>query len=476
VRRSAYRTVRQGAGAPALAALSVVAPVPDIAYAAVALGHVNVAVEPDGAARFAHPVAQVGAAYHPALAVQAARVYLGHAPEEVRLELGHGLWIGPVDVPTDASMRTVVRYYGPDGTFPQHSFSDLIHGEIPADALRGRIVLVGVKAHGLSDRFRSAFTPRLSGTERTATVIANLLRGEGLVRRAGFWLWDLALALSGGLLLVLLARRLSAYALTALAIAVLGAVFAIDYLALVHAGAWLSVTLPGTVISAIGAALVLAHHLHQSRLARAIRGAFGRYLHPELVRSLIATGFASAPGSREASVLFADLAGFTSMAEEMSPEQVVGVLNEYFSAVTAPIEDHHGLVTQYQGDALLAVFNVPFEHPDHAAEAVRAAREILAVVRTRRFGGRQLAVRIGINTGPVVAGSVGSPSHLTYTVHGDAVNLAARLEVLNKEHGTALLIAGSTASRLGEGFDCTPVGTLPIRGKREAVSVYRVEP
>jgi adenylate cyclase len=478
VRASAYRTIHRGKIPEPelpLAAQGMRAPVPEIARRAAALGHVNVLLAADGAERFAYPVARVGEAYYPSLAVQAARVYLGYAPEEVRLEFGRGLRLGARDIPTDPAMRTVVNYYGPEGTFPAQSFTDLVRGRVSPATLRGRIVLIGADAAGISDRFSSPFSPTLNGAERIATVIENLLHDDVVVRRPILWAIDLGIAVAGVLLLALVAHSLSAYALVGAALALLALVFAGDYLALVHAGVWLDFTLPATVLVLTYAAIAIAHYLHQVRLERTIRRAFGRYLHPQLVHSLIATGFESQPGARIATILFTDVAGFTAMAERMTPEQVVRVLNEYFTAITAPIESHGGMITQYQGDALLAVFNVPFENSQHAANAVRAALEILATVRRRTFGdGVRLHTRIGINTGEVVAGSVGSESHVTYTVHGDAVNLAARLEALNKEHGTSLLLSESTVKQLDDTFRCARIGELPIRGKEQSVVVYRV--
>jgi adenylate cyclase len=474
VRVSAYRAIRHDDAQPALSAQAVRAPVDVIARSAAALGHVNVVLARDGSARYADPVARIGDAYYPSLAVQAARLFLGYAPEEVRVDLGRGLRIGPHRIPTDDAMRAVVDYYGPNGTFPSYSFVDLMRGRLAPEALRGHIVVVGADAAGISDRFPSPFSATLRGSERVATVTDNLLHGDVVVRRPLFWGLDLGMALLGALLLGVLARSLSPYALVGLALALLGVLFTIDYLALARARLWLNLTLPAVVLGATYGAIALAHYLHQLSLTRTIHRAFGRYLHPQLVHSLIATGFESEPGARVATVLFTDVAGFTAMAERMAPGQVVHVLNEYFSAITEPIERHGGLITQYQGDAVLAVFNVPFANADHAAEAVRAALEILAIVGERQFGGVHMATRIGINTGEVVAGSVGSESHVTYTVHGDAVNLAARLETLNKEHGTSLLVSETTAARLGEGFRCERIGELAIRGKHKPVVVYCV--
>ena len=203
--------------------------------------------------------------------------------------------------------------------------------------------------------------------------------------------------------------------------------------------------------------------------------AFQRYLPVELVRTLIKKGIESKPEARLATILFTDIEGFTNLVETLTPERTVTLLNEYFSAVTRPIEKYGGVITQFQGDAILSVFNVPSEDPDHAANAVRAALEIYDVVTTRKFAGDiSLRSRVGINTGEVVAGSVGSENRVNYTVHGDAVNIAARLEVLNKEFGTRVLVSQATVDLIGDGFAPERIGEIEIRGKKETVTVYQL--
>ncbi len=153
----------------------------------------------------------------------------------------------------------------------------------------------------------------------------------------------------------------------------------------------------------------------------------------------------------------------------------MSLLNEYFSRVVEIVERHGGVVTQFQGDALLVVYNVPIEDPAHAANAVRTALEIESAINHRRFGdGVEFITRVGVNTGLVVAGPVGAENRLIYTVHGDAVNLAARLEALNKEHGTYILVAESTRQLAGSGFAFTAIGEVSVRGRSEPVRVYTV--
>ena len=173
-------------------------------------------------------------------------------------------------------------------------------------------------------------------------------------------------------------------------------------------------------------------------------------------------------------MLFSDIVGFTSLTETLGAEGIVPLLNAYFEAMVEILEHYRGVVTQFQGDAILATFNVPVADPEHAANALRAATEMQARVHSREFAGQRIASRIGVNTGPVVAGAVGAKGRLSYTVHGDAVNLAARLEALNKELGTTILVSRATAMRV-EGFDLRPIGEVAVRGQSERVAVYTLD-
>ncbi|MFQ6022923.1 MAG: adenylate/guanylate cyclase domain-containing protein [Acidiferrobacterales bacterium] len=177
---------------------------------------------------------------------------------------------------------------------------------------------------------------------------------------------------------------------------------------------------------------------------------------------------------RQATILFTDIEGFTTISESLSPEQLIGTLNEYFAVVVEPIERYNGVVNQFQGDAILASFNLPEAHPDHAANALRAAIEIQTALENRTFGdGITLKSRIGINSGTVVGGLVGTGNRLGYTVHGDDVNLAARLEQLNKEYGTRLLVSETTAELAGwDRFPFKRIGEVQVRGRKTPTTIY----
>ena len=210
-----------------------------------------------------------------------------------------------------------------------------------------------------------------------------------------------------------------------------------------------------------------------------VRSLFGKYIPESIAEQMLKEDGALKPQTTEATIFFVDLAGFTAMSERLNPQEIVEVLNDYFSKIVSIIEGHNGVITQFQGDAVLAIFNVPIEDAFHALNAINTAREIIDVVAQNTFCGHQLSCRIGITTGDVVAGNVGAKDRLNYTVHGDIVNLAARLEQLNKEYSTNVLIAASTVENVQNlkpakfsslYFD--EIGNISVRGKEEQVIVY----
>ena len=204
-----------------------------------------------------------------------------------------------------------------------------------------------------------------------------------------------------------------------------------------------------------------------------IRQTLGRYVPEKVAHALLSAGGRIEPTEVRATVLFCDLAGFTSLTERLGPTGIVDVLNDWFSRMTEIIERRGGTVIQFQGDAILATFNVPVADPEHARQAVRAALEMRAETRRPSAAAHRLACRIGIGTGAVVAGAVGASGRLSYTVYGDAVNLAARLEALNREHGTAVLLCGETAAA-AEDLPIEPAGTTTVRGQSVPTRLFTV--
>ena len=205
-----------------------------------------------------------------------------------------------------------------------------------------------------------------------------------------------------------------------------------------------------------------------------IRETFGRYVDESVAATILRRQGEASGEIGEATILFTDIAGFTTIAEYLAPAELVAALNEYLETVLEPIRRHGGIVNTFIGDGLFASFNMPLACPDHACAAVQAAIDIQRAVGSRTFGdhGVALATRVGISTGPVIGGSVGAGQRLSYTLLGDTVNLAARLETLNKDHGTRILVSQSTRDACAERFAFTPLGAVAVRGRSEQIAVF----
>ena len=204
-----------------------------------------------------------------------------------------------------------------------------------------------------------------------------------------------------------------------------------------------------------------------------------RFVAPEVADRISSSEHGLQPGDgevREASVLFTDIEGFSTISEKVTPETLVSLLNEYFEAVSAAVDRHGGAITQFQGDAMLVTFNAIKPDPDHAAHAVRCALAIQQATHDREFGkGVRMRTRCGINTGRVVTGAVGARNRLLYTVHGDEVNIAARLEQLNKKYGTYILATESTVQSAGAEFSFRRVDEVAVRGRVSPTKIYTLD-
>jgi class 3 adenylate cyclase len=211
-----------------------------------------------------------------------------------------------------------------------------------------------------------------------------------------------------------------------------------------------------------------------------LRETFGRYVDESVAATILRRqGQGARSGETgEATILFSDIAGFTTIAEYLTPAELVGALNDYLATVLAPIREHNGVVHTFIGDGLFASFNMPLACEGHAAAAVRAALDIQRAVGGRTFGeqGVALATRIGISTGPVIGGDIGAGKRMNFTLLGDTVNLAARLEELNKHHGTRILVSQSTRDACGELFSFQSLGSVTVRGRSEPVAIFSLDP
>lgn len=385
---------------------------------------------------------------------------------------------------TDTGTRPI-HYKGPDGTFKRVSFADLVEGNVAEEDLRGSIVLVGATATSLQDQHQTPYGV-MPGVEVLANAAQTIL--DDFPLREASRSVGILLVLLAGLSVPLLTVRRRDHALVwlfaggAVAIVVLLAGAQLAF----QAGVIIKVVPP--VLAALlgtAGAVALTYAL-EVRTRRQTRVAFERFVPPQVVQELLAQeGAEPRLESRrlEATVLFCDLRGFTSLAERLTAEQVIAVLNRYLEAVSGAVFDHGGTVVSYQGDGVMAVFGAPLPQEGHAAHALAAAREIVdaslprfnAWLAEEGLASEPLEVGIGINTGPVMSGSVGSSRRIEYAAVGDATNVAARLQALSREADASIFVSGSTHRELGAaGEDLVLQGDVELKGRREPVTVYAV--
>lgn len=482
-------------------------PFPELAKASRALGHNLVALDSDGPVRRAVPFVRGGGQYLPSLPLAAAMI-AGSVPPSAVGMAGSTLHIGDRVMPlveaelpgydgrSHPSLRALIRYPGglldPQSkrpTYADYSFYDLFYSEKQIEAgekpvvdparFRGAVVIVGTTAPGLFDLIPVPFAQgKMPGMQIHASVLDNVLSGR-FMRPAPRWMGIAALlvcALAAGLGLVGLGVWPGLGLVAAAAIA--GVVAAIG---LFQQGVWLRVVEPSLALTLAAFGGVSYQYFVEGREKRQVKRLFSRYVPKDVFDQLMVDPSKARLGGqrRLMTVLFSDIRGFTTFSEQGQPEDIVQQLNEYFSRMVHVLFEHRGTLDKFVGDAVMALFGAPLEDPDHAEHAVQAAlamlKELEALNRTWAAQGRPtLAIGIGINTGDMVAGNIGAESIMSYTVIGDAVNLGSRLESLNKQYGTTLIISDATRDRLEGRYDIRPLGDVVVKGKTQPVAIFEI--
>jgi adenylate cyclase len=484
ISRSAYRVLQHLGAERSLLSLgdsAVMVPIAPIAQEAVALGHVNIALDADGTPRYEYPVAMYAGDYYPSLAIQVTREFLGLSLDEVRVQFGEGIQLGQIFIPTDEAMRLLVNYVGPRGAFPTYAFADVLQGRLPDAVFRDNIVLIGGGASGLGDVFVTPFSAALPGVERHATVIDNILRQDFLHRRDSTALIDIACIAVLGLLIAWLSPKFPSFWGSLVALALGGLYTVANVLAFTQAGLWVNLLFPLLTVALTQSSLTLFRFLTEERQKHMIRRAFQFYLHPAVVDQVSQHPQLLKLGgeARELTVLFADIRGFSTIAEGLTPETLVHRLNEYFSVMTRVVFAHNGLLDKYIGDAIMAVYGVPLHTPDHAYQACCTAldmmRELSSLQATwHERGLPSMTIGIGINTATMVVGNMGSDLRFDYTVIGDGVNLASRLEGANKEYGAAIIISESTWDQVKDRLVTRELDIIRVQGKAQQTRIFEV--
>jgi adenylate cyclase len=469
----------------------VLAPVGPVLSVADSGGFLSVNPDRDGTIRNYQAVAAAGGRIFPSLGValvaraegkeglSAPVVPVGAAgaPESL-LEVRVGARV----IPTDDAGRVGLDYAGPVRDFPTWSATDVLHGRVPRSEMEGRIAIVGTTAIGTWDQRVTPFDEIAPGVITHATFVENVLAGEPLQRTSAVLAGEVLLLvlLAVGLALAF-ARASSRISLAAL-VAALAGWTGLAALALQH-HVRLALGLPvAQMLLTFGVAATWRFVLEESEKRHA-RETFGRFLAPSVVKEVLdQRGSLKLGGEkRELTVLFSDIRGFTTISEKLDPHVLLELLNEYLTPMTDIIvSGHEGTLDKYIGDAIMAFWGAPKPQADHALRACRAALamvERLAALRERwrARGLPEIDVGVGINTGPMSVGFVGSQDRFyNYTVLGDAVNLASRLEGANRQYGTRILLGEETRVRAGAAIVTRPLDRVRVKGKREPVLIHEL--
>jgi adenylate cyclase len=454
-------------------------------------GYFNVVIDADGVVRRVALATPYGIDpdrsnwdMYASIDVQALRLYLGAKDKTVlwygkngvaSVEFGPGLIVHPDDV-----SRVLVNFHGPARTYPYVSFADAAKKQFPPGTFKDKIVLVGASATGIGDLRVTPFGGLdFPGVEVHANLIDNILNRQFLKRGAKEVLTDLFFILLFGIPLgIWLAVTQPRW--MPLGLALLLPFAGIVYFAFLH-GSWLNFIVPALFTLVPNVSLVALYRvLIEEQEKRKVRSRFQQYVPPEVVRRLLDDPERVKPRKSEITVLFSDIRGFTSISESLDAQELADLLNGYLTEMTRIVFRYQGTLDKYIGDAVMGFWGAPYEEPDHATRACNAALSMLARLAElqkdwRAQGQPVLDIGIGLNTGVASVGNMGSSMRLAYTAMGDAVNLASRLEGLNKEYGTRIIISESTYKVLqSDRVLVRELDMIRVKGKLLPVTIYEV--
>ncbi|HEX4505690.1 MAG TPA: adenylate/guanylate cyclase domain-containing protein [Alphaproteobacteria bacterium] len=467
---------------------AVVPPIETLATAAAGIGEVELAYDLDGAPRYDYAAIPFSADFLPSMPIRAAAAYLAVPWPDVSLAPGSGVTLGRIAIPTDRAMRYLIDYHGPRGTFTTFSFADLIAGRVPASAFEGRIVLIGGSFLGNPDSAASPFgnTP-LPGVERMGNIIATILHSDFIsdvddpITTLAATAAVLLMAALTGLAVGLLATRLALLA----GVLPLLAWFAAAQVAFGR-GVWLPMVAPLTALAAAAALPLFYRYWVVDRAGRQVRATFGRYMAPALVDILAEHPERVRLGgeTRNMTLLFADIRGFTTISEgfKADPQGLTQLINRFLTPMTDVILARRGTIDKYMGDCVMAFWNAPLDDPAHAEHACESARAMMAALEDvnrdlradAEASGRPhhpLRIGIGLNSGDCVVGNMGSERRFDYSVLGDAVNLASRLEGQSKTYGVDIVIGETTRACVPD-WAVLELDRIAVKGKKEAVRIF----
>jgi adenylate cyclase len=461
---------------------------PELQISAATSGFYNATplVDADGVFRRTPLLQMYDGDLYEALAVSVARLALRVPAVELGYEGGEQdplslqfLDLGKHRIAVDRDVAALIPYRGKERSFAYVSASDLLNGKTPPQTLQGAIVLVGTTAPGLMDLRSTPMQEVYPGVEMHANLIAGIIDGnikEGLAHPVGF---EVELLLVIGVLLALALPALSPLRATVLSGALITA------LTVAYVLTWKSANLVLPLISSllmIGVLFVfnMAYGFFvESRGKRMLTSLFGQYVPPELVDEMAKDpgAYTLAGESRQMTVLFADVRGFTTISEGLAPAQLTQLMNEFLTPMTQVIHHHRGTIDKYMGDAIMAFWGAPVYDRQHACHALLAAMDMIAGLdalqdQFKARGWPPIKIGVGLNTGEMTVGNMGSEFRLAYTVMGDAVNLGSRLEGLTKEYGVPIIVSEYTRAAVPD-FLFRELDRVCVKGKDRPIAIYQ---
>jgi adenylate cyclase len=468
---------------PLVSATDIERNLPEITQAAAGDGYFNMIPDPDGGVRwFPMSIMYDGDFFAPLSLVTVSR-YQNRASMAITLSRWgvEGIRLGRRQLPVDRYGRLLINFLGPAGLIPTYSAAAVLDGSLPAGVLKDKIVVVGATAVGIYDLRVTPFSGTFPGVEIQATVMNNLLHGD-FIRIPNFALIIMLLIMVAlAILLGLVLPRLSAALSFIFTFIVVVSYVGSNYYLFSRQGLQLEVFYPLGLIVMVYLGITSQRFLTEEEERKRIRKAFESYVAPTVVQEMLKHPEQLRLGGerREITILFSDIRGFTSMSEKLDPEALVNILHDFLNPMSNIIINQGGTIDKYMGDAIMALFGAPLLQPDHARLAGRAALEMvasLAALNQEWIAQERppLKIGVGVNTGLVAVGNMGSDRLFDYTAVGDNVNLASRLEGLNKYYGTQILVSQTTAEALGQGFILRDMDLVKVKGKAQAARIYEL--
>jgi adenylate cyclase len=448
-----------------------------------AAGYFNMIPDKDGVVRSMPLAIRCGKDIYSPLSIQSVWNYLDRPPLMLQAaSYGiEGIRMGNLFIPTDENGHMLINYLGPDKTFREYSITDILQGKIPKGTFKNQIVLVGATAIGLYDMRNTPFAAVFPGLEIHATVIDNILEQAFIHKPKWARIFDAMAIVLFALILGILIPRLSAIKGVVLTSGLFVLYIFLTQWLFTHALLWVNMVYPLLGLVLTYTSLTLYRYLTEERERKKIRGAFSHYVSSSVVNEVLKNPEKLKLGGdmKELTVLFSDIRGFTTISEGLSPEQVHLLINEYLTAMTDIVFKHGGTLDKYMGDAIMAIYGAPVDQPDHAQKACDTALEMMQALKELNAGwageGKPvLDIGIGINTGMMMVGNMGSEQRFEYTVLGDAVNLGSRLEGANKNYLTHILISEFTYEKVKEQFLCMEMDSVRVKGKTKPVRIYQL--